>query len=125
MVASVNGIADKAEAEGSAERGVRSSMEEEDESEEDDPLEDDEQIRSGDLAEITSDGSDSVVRAKRHVVSAIRAHARALATGRRPSPLQQEIIQKVEAHIPPVMSRCSTLGSGWWNWVMPRDGRVE
>ena len=100
VVASVNGIVDKAEAEGSAERGIRSSMEEDDESEEDDPFEDDEQIRSGDLAEITSDGSDSVVRAKRHVVSAIRAHARALATGRRPRPLQQEIIQKIEAHIP-------------------------
>ncbi len=96
VVASVNGIADQA----SAERGVRSSMEEEDESEGDDPFEDDEQIRSGDLAEITSDGGDSVVRAKRHVVSAIRAHARALATGRRPRPLQQEIIQKIEAHIP-------------------------
>ncbi len=100
VVASVNEIADKAEAEGSAERGIRSSMEEEDESEEDDPFEDDEQIRPGDLAEITSDGGDSVVRAKRHVVSAIRAHARALATGRRPRPLHQEIIQKIEAHIP-------------------------
>lgn len=97
VVASVNGIADEAEAAG---RGARSSMEEEDERDEDDAFEDDEQITSGDLPEIAGDGGDSVVRAKRHVVSAIRAHARALATGRRSRPLQQRIIQIVEAHIP-------------------------
>ena len=100
VVASVNGIADEAEAAGNAERAA-SSMEEEDESDEDDGSEDGEQIPPGDLAEMTSDGGESVVKAKRHVVSAIRAHARSLATGKRPRPLHQRIIQKIEAHIPP------------------------
>ena len=99
VVESVNGIVDEAEAAGNAERAA-SSIEQEDESENDDGSEDDEQITSGDLAEITRDGG-SVVKAKRHVVSAIRAHARSLATGRRTRPIHQRIIQKVEAHIPP------------------------
>lgn len=100
VVASVNEIVDEAEVVASAQGGARSSLEEEDDEDEDDPHEDDEQITSDDLAEVASDRGASVLRAKRHLASAIRAHARSLATGPRPRPLQQRIIRRVEAHIP-------------------------